>query len=394
MKNSKRNKIILLVIFLVLIFGCWYFFIKNSNNQPVADKSANKTSKSMGFARGKNRANNLTPVRVAVAKTADFSIYYKALGTVIAQNMVNVRARASGQLTAILFAEGAEVKKGDILAKIDDRSYQIALAAAHGALLQSKAQLKNAELDLKRYQDLLAQDSIAEQTLDTQQALVEQYTAQVKVNQAKYDEAKLNLSFTSVLAPISGRLGLKQVDIGNLVSAGDTNFLAVITQTKPIMVQFSLPEREIVVVIEQFRAGNVLEVEAWDRNDQQLLASGKLHSFDNQIDKATGTLSFKALFANENEILFPNQFVNIKIKAYTLNKALLLPAEAVLHGTDNAYVYVVKNNKVHLQNIKTGVSDNGKTVINEGIEAGDQVVLEGTDRLREGDEVEVVAVLD
>jgi len=402
-----RNKITAVAIVLVLLFaGSWYVMNTNANNPQIINKEKASSSSSFANKNPKNRAKNsglqggkmggqnAIPVRVAAAKVQNFSIYYKALGTVTPQNIVNVKARVSGQLVAILFNEGAEVKKNDVLAKIDDRGYQIALSAAYGALLQSKAQLKNAELDLLRYQDLLAQDSIAKQTLDTQQALVAQYAAQVKVNQAKYDEAKLNLSFTDVRAPISGRLGLKQVDIGNLVGAGDANPLAVITQTAPIMVQFSLPEREIAVVIAQYRSGEKLEVTAFDRDEQKLLAQGVLHSFDNQIDPATATLKFKAQFANEDESLFANQFVNIKLKAYTLKDAVLLPADVILHNENKTYVYVVENDKVRIQHIKTGVTDNGKTVIVEGIKAGDKVVLEGTDRLRDGADVEIVAVLE
>ncbi|MCY1362380.1 Multidrug resistance protein MdtA [compost metagenome] len=274
---------------------------------------------------------------------------------------------------------------------IDPRPYQVALQQAEGTLLENQAQMRNAELDLKRYQGLYAEDSIAKQTLDTQEALVSQYRGTLKSNQASVAEARLNLDFTQVRAPITGRLGLRQVDVGNLITSSDATPLVVITQTQPISVAFTLPERDLPLVIERYRAGQPLVVEAWDRAEGRKLAEGVLHSLDNQIDTTTGTLKLKARFANESETLFPNQFVNVRLRADTLKDAVLLPSAAVQFGSDGAFVYVLEGDKkVRIRALQVGPSDGEKVVISSGLKAGEKVVLEGTDRLRDGSDVEVV----
>ncbi|CAD5110540.1 MdtA/MuxA family multidrug efflux RND transporter periplasmic adaptor subunit [Zestomonas carbonaria] len=333
-----------------------------------------------------------TPVRVATVAQGDFPVYYKALGTVTAMNTVNVRGRVNGQLVNLAFEEGQLVKAGDVLAVIDPRPFEVALQQAEGTLAENQAQLRNAELDLKRYRDLYAEDSIAKQTLDTQESLVNQYRGTLKRNQAAVAEARLNLDFTQVKAPISGRLGLRQVDVGNLVTTSDATPLVVITQTQPISIAFTLPERDLPEVIERYRTGQALVVEAWDRGDTRKLAEGVLHSLDNQIDTTTGTLKFKARFANEQETLFPNQFVNVRLRAATLEDAVLLPSAAVQHGTGGAFVYVLDGDRnVRVRTLELGPSDGENTVIRDGLKAGERVVLEGTDRLRDGSEVEVVS---
>lgn len=332
-----------------------------------------------------------TPVRVAAAREADFPVYFSALGTVTATNTVNVRGRVSGQLIKLPFEEGQQVKAGAVLAVIDPRPYQVALQQAEGTLVQNQAQLRNAELDLKRYQGLYAEDSIAKQTLDTQEALVNQYRGTLKNNEAAVAEARLNLDFTQVKAPIAGRLGLRQVDVGNLITSGDTTPIVVITQTQPISVAFTLPERDLPSVVERYREGRALEVEAWDRGGVKQLATGVLQSLDNQIDTTTGTLKLKARFGNDKETLFPNQFVNVRLRAETIEKAVLLPSAAVQHGADGSFVYVLEGDKkVRIRSLKLGPSDAQNTVIAEGLKAGERVVLEGTDRLRDGSEVEIV----
>lgn len=332
-----------------------------------------------------------TPVRVAAATREDFPVYYKALGTVTATNTINVRSRVAGELVKVTFEEGQKVKAGDLLAQIDPRSYQIALQQAQGTLLQNQAQLKNARLDLKRYQGLFAEDSIAKQTLDTQQALVDQYEGTLKTDEAAVNDARLNLDFTSIRAPMAGRVGLRQLDVGNLVAANDTTALVVITQIQPITVSFTLPETQLSLVLARYRSGAQLPVEAWDRGDRQLQARGVLASLDNQIDTTTGTLKFKARFENRDDALFPNQFVSVRLLADTLRQVIVAPSAAVQFGTNGTYVYVMEgDNKVRIRNLRVGASDGTRTVIEEGLAVGDRVVLEGTDRLRDGSEVEVV----
>ncbi len=332
-----------------------------------------------------------TPVRVAPATVGDFPVYFKALGTVTATNTISVRSRVAGELVKVAFQEGQMVKAGDLLAVIDPRPYEIALQQAQGTLAQDQAQLKNAQMDQQRYKELFAQDSIAKQTLDTAVALVGQYQGTLLTDQANVNNAKLNLEFTQIRAPISGRVGLRQLDVGNLVAANDTTALAVITQVQPISVIFTLPETTLDPVLARVRSGATLPVEAWDRGDRAQQASGVLHSIDNQIDTTTGTLKFKAYFDNKDLALFPNQFVNVHLLSDTLKDVVLAPSAAVQFGTNGTFVYAMDgDNKVRIRPLKIGASDGNVTVIEEGLAKGDRVVLEGTDRLRDGSTVEVV----
>ena len=331
------------------------------------------------------------PVRLTEVGSGDFHIELKALGTVTALNTVNVRSRVDGELVKVFFEEGQLVKAGDLLAQIDPRPYQVALQQAEGTLAQNQAQLKNAEIDLARYQGLYAEDSIAKQTLDTQQALVGQYKGTVKSNQAAVAEARLNLDFTRIRAPISGRLGLRQVDLGNLVRSSDTTPLVVITQVEPIAVNFTLPEKDLPPVLAKVRDNQKLLVQAWDRGEQQLLAEGELHSLDNQIDVATGTVKLKARFANAGERLFPNQFVNVRLRVETRSQATLIPSAAVQFGARGTFVFVLgADDKVQLRDIKVGASDGATSLIDSGIKVGERLVLEGTDKLKEGSQVQVI----
>ncbi len=332
-----------------------------------------------------------TPVRVAPVTVGDFPVYNKALGTVTATNTISVRSRVAGELVKVAFQEGQMVKAGDLLAVIDPRPYEIALQQAQGTLAQDQAQLKNAQMDLQRYKDLFAQDSIAKQTLDTAAAQVGQYQGTLLTDQANVNNAKLNLEFTQIRAPISGRVGLRQLDVGNLVAANDTTALAVITQVQPISVVFTLPETTLDPVLARVRSGATLPVEAWDRGDRNQQATGVLHSIDNQIDTTTGTLKFKAYFDNKDLALFPNQFVNVHLLSDTLRQVTLAPSAAVQFGTNGTFVYAMDgDNKVRIRTLKIGASDGNVTVIEQGLAKGDRVVLEGTDRLRDGSSVEVV----
>jgi multidrug efflux system membrane fusion protein len=331
------------------------------------------------------------PVRLTEVGSGDFPIELKALGTVTALNTVNVRSRVDGELVKVFFEEGQLVKAGDLLAQIDPRPYQVALQQAEGVLAQNLAQLKNAEIDLARYQSLYAEDSIAKQTLDTQQALVGQYKGTVKSNQAAVAEARLNLDFTRIRAPISGRLGLRQVDLGNLVRSSDTTPLVVITQVEPIAVNFTLAEKDLPPVLAKVRDNQKLRVEAWDRGEQQLLAEGELHSLDNQIDTATGTVKLKARFSNAGEQLFPNQFVNVRLRVETRQQATLIPSAAVQFGARGTFVFVLgADDKVQIRDIKVGASDGATSLVEEGVKVGERLVLEGTDKLKDGSQVQVI----
>lgn len=331
-------------------------------------------------------------VSASAVERVDLPVHYNALGTVTAFNTVVVRSRIDGELVKVLFEEGQRVKAGDLLAVIDPRSYRAALDEAEGTLQQNQAQLRNAEIDLQRYRDLLAQDSIARQTLDTQQALVNQYRGTLKANQASVDQAKLNLQFSQIRAPIGGRLGLRQVDVGNQISAGDTTGLVVITQVQPINVVFSLPEPQLPLIRQQLATGKPLPVEAFDRNQQLALATGVLASIDNQIDITTGTLKLKARFDNRDETLFPNQFVNVRLLAQTLSQVLVIPANAVQRGSQGVFVYVLDaDNRVSMRTVTLGVTAEERLQVLTGLEAGERVVTEGVDRLRDGMQVKVAS---
>jgi len=382
-----------LLILQVVALLAWKFWPSSTTQKPGAGQkaAAGHMGRSGGMRPGFGGASGPIPVRVAPAVTGDFPLYYKALGTVTALNTINVRSRVGGELVKIAFEEGQMVKAGDLLAEIDPRPYQNALLQAEGTLLQNQAQLKNAQVDLERYRGLYAEDSIAKQTLDTAAALVGQYQGTVKTNQAAVNDARLNLEFTKIRAPISGRVGLRQLDVGNLVAANDTTALAVITQTQPISVVFTLPENSLETVLARYHSGAKLPVEAWDRGDEKLQAKGVLQSLDNQIDVTTGTLKFKARYDNRDQSLFPNQFVNVRLLADTLKGVILAPTAAIQFGTNGTFVYALEGDKkVTLKKLKIGASDGENTVVTEGLATGDRVVLEGTDRLKEGSEVEVV----
>lgn len=391
--RNPRRWLLGLLVLLVIAGLCWKFWpAGTANKDGAAPKAvAGNTGKSGGMRPGFGGATGPIPVRVAPAVKGDFPLYYKALGTVTALNTINVRSRVGGELMKISFEEGQMVKAGDLLAEIDPRPYQNALLQAEGTLLQNQAQLKNAQVDVERYRGLFKEDSIAKQTLDTAEALVAQYQGTVKTNQAAVNDAKLNLEFTRIRAPITGRVGLRQLDVGNLVAANDTTALAIITQTQPISVAFTLPENSLDIVLARYRTGAKLPAEAWDRGDTKLQATGVLQSLDNQIDVTTGTLKFKARYENRDQALFPNQFVNVHLLADTLKDVVLAPSAAIQFGTNGTFVYAMDGDKkVAIRQLKVGASDGENTVITEGLAPGDRVVLEGTDRLKEGSEVEVV----
>jgi multidrug efflux system membrane fusion protein len=331
------------------------------------------------------------PVRVIEAGSSDLKVQIKAIGTVTPLNTVLVQSRVSGPLQQVFFQEGQKVEAGQLLAQIDPADYKVELAQAQGQKDQNLAQLKSAEQDLERYAKLKEQNTIAAQQMNTQQALVNQLKGAIKSNQAAIDAAELQLSYTQIKAPISGRLGLRAVDPGNLIQANSAEGLVTITQSSPIAVVFTIPETQLQQVRSAFRAGAALTVEAWDRAEQLQLSSGTLTTLDNQIDIATGTLKLKAEFANQNEELFPNQFVNVRLNVAVQSGAVTIPQDAVQYGAQGTYVYMIDgNNKAQIRQLKLGAVDNGLVAVEEGLKAGDKVVLEGLDRLRPDREVEVI----
>lgn len=341
---------------------------------------------------GRFAANRVQPVSVMPARLQDIRHTAAAIGTISASNTAVVRAQVSGVLQQIHFTEGQQVKAGQTLAQIDPRAFQAALGQAEGQLARDKATLDNARIDLTRYQDLLAKDAIARQQVDTQQATVNQLMGTVKADQAAVDSARLQVTYSRVQAPISGRVGLKQADIGNVVQTGDTNGIVSITQTRPIALTFAVPSALLPQVSAGLKGKTAMTVEAWSRDGKTRLATGKLATADNAIDITTDTIKLKALFPNDDDALYPNQSVSVKLQLATEQNRLAVPAAAVLRGAQGFYVYVVgADNSVTTRVVQTGAVDGDWMAVDGKVEPGDRVVIDGVDRLREGAKVEVIA---
>jgi membrane fusion protein, multidrug efflux system len=334
--------------------------------------------------------NRAIPVRVVTTRRGDLDLWVDALGTVTAANTVTVKSRVDGQLVRVALKEGQRVKAGDLLAQVDPRPFQVALDQAQGQLARDQAQLASAQVELKRYRGLLKEDSIASQQVDTQKAQVGQMEGTVQADRAQVANARLQLDFSHITAPIGGRLGLRLVDVGNMVHAGDAGGLVVITQTQPIYAVFSVPADGIAELVRRWHRGERLEVRAYDRDGKTLLATGHLSSIDNQIDTTTGTVKLKAEFANQDEALFPNQFVNVRLKTATLSGAVLAPTAAVQQGTAGTFVYLVKGDStVTLRQVTLGPSAGDTVAVADGLAPGDRLVIDGADKLREGSKVEI-----
>ena len=372
-RSLLRGPIAWLLLIVIAAGAGWYFWTR------PATQSASKG--------GAGRAGQTAPqpVGAATIDNGDIRILLNELGTVTSLDTVTVLAQVNGQMTAVGFTEGQVVKKGDFLAQIDPRPYQAALDQALGTLAHDQGLLDQAKANLKRFETLGRQDSIAQQQVDDQRFLVAQYTGTVQTDQGIVDNARLNLAYCHIVSPIDGQVGLRLVDPGNYVSAGGTTGIAVITQMQPISVLFSVPEDNLPNIIKRVRSSATLSVEAYDRSNLRLLATGQLSTLDNQIDTTTGTLKLRAMFANPDELLYPNQFVNARLLVNTMQNSVRVPVQAVQRGEPGTYVYVINaNNTVSVRAVKVGPTDGGFMAVLSGLRVGEKVVSDGTDRLRDG----------
>ena len=391
MKGSNKSRWVIAIVIVAAAIAAYVFWQSRSSTPGNAPAASGQAQHAPGSGRRGMRSGPLAPVQAATAVEQAVPRYLTGLGTITAANTATVRSRVDGQLIALHFQEGQQVKAGDLLAEIDPSQLKVALAQAQGQLAKDKATLANARRDLARYQQLVKSNLVSRQELDAQQALVNETQGTVKADEASVASAQLQLDWSRITAPVDGRVGLKQVDVGNQIASGDTTGIVVITQTHPIDLIFTLPENDIATVLRAQKSGTPLKVEAWDRTNSQKLSEGTLLSLDNQIDVTTGTIKAKARFNNQDDALFPNQFVNARMLVDTEHNAVVIPAAALQMGNEGHFVWVLNaENKVSKHLVKPGIQDSQKVVITAGLSVGDRVVTDGIDRLTEGAKVEVV----
>ena len=380
---SPAGKLLSWIIVLGLLATAGWFFRKNFMD-PATQANASTSS-----ASGKNgHGGGAVPVVVSSVTRGDMPVFLRGLGSVTAFNTVTIRSRVDGQLVKVAFQEGQFVKEGDLLAEIDPRPFQVQLAQAEGQLAKDVAQQKDAETIYQRDVALYKEEVIAKAQVDTQAAQVGLYEGSIASDRAMIENAKLQLVYCKILAPISGRVGLRLVDLGNIIHATDTNGMLVITQMQPIAVIFSLPQDSLPDVYRRLRAGEQLNVEAFDRDNSTKISAGKLLTIDNQIDSNTGTYKLKAVFDNENNGLFPNQFVNIRLLVDTRHGLTIAPAAAVQRGPKGSYVYAVEDKKVHVRPVTVAITEGDSVGISDGLAPGAVVVTDGQDKLQDGSTID------
>lgn len=376
--KPKKSGWLWILVLLVVAGGAYYYYKSRPSSESKAAPAPGARAAALGP----------TSVAVTPALKQNVPYYLAGLGTVTAFNTVTVKSRVDGELQKVHFTEGQFVKEGDLLAEIDPRPFQVALEQMEGQLSRDQAQLNNARVDFKRYDQLAKEGVIASQQVDTQNATVGQLEGAVRADQAQIDNEKLQLVYCKITAPLSGRVGLRLVDQGNMIRATDPNGLVVITQVQPIAVIFTLPEDNLPEVAQHMKSEQ-LAVEAYSRDDQTMLATGKLLTIDNQIDPTTGTARFKAAFENRDLSLWPNQFVNTRLMLAVRKDAIVVPLAAIQRGTQGSYVFTVKSGKANLQPVKVDLTQGNIALIAAGVSAGDQVVVDGQERLQTGTPVEI-----
>ena len=376
--KPKKSGWLWILALIVLAGGAYYYYKSRPSSESKAAPAPGARAAALGSV----------SVAVAAALKQNVPYYLSGLGTVTAFNTVTVKSRVDGQLEKVNFTEGQFVREGDLLAEIDPRPFQVALEQMEGQLSRDQAQLNNARVDFARYDQLHKEGVIAGQQVDTQNATVGQLEGALRADQAQIDNEKLQLNYCKITAPLSGRVGLRLTDQGNMIHATDPNGLVVITQVQPIAVLFTLPEDNLPEVIQHMKS-ETLGVEAYSRDDQNKLAAGKLLTVDNQIDPTTGTVRFKAAFDNRDLSLWPNQFVNIRLMLAVRKDAIVVPLAAIQRGTQGSYVFTVKAGKANMQSVKVDLTQGNIALIASGVSVGDQVVVDGQERLQAGTPVEV-----